>query len=308
METPDKLRLGFIGGCLTHQPGIPYARLFHRLLSKRLEDRRGIRLEAVVCDRYADEPSERLQSLLREGPLDAVLLHRSSNTFFTKTALVFVVQDPRQIRYVVHPMVLGRGSGSWLEHERSGFRRCVTLWKNGSPPGAADPPPARELPPKELADMLRAGESRPFRLNDLSWIAADRLGLVRWAIHDEARIVGEVHAVARRAGLPLLVLGPGLRIGHVWVNRFTARLDSALAAAVAPLESARYASLLTADPDRPSDVRLGVEHYMDQIHFNAAGHSLVADRLEPLLDNMLENIVDKIVESRLIASRQPSTR
>jgi|694.fasta_scaffold10377_8 hypothetical protein len=296
----NKLRLGFVGGCLAHQPGIPYARLFHRVLSRKLEDRFGVRLEAVVCDRYGDEPHARLEALLREGPLDAVLVHRSTNTFFTKTALVFVVPDRDHVRYVLHPMFPRRRRRSWLELERTGFRECLTLRKISTPPSHADLPPPVEIPADRLASLMHTGETRPFRANDLSWIAADRCGLVAWAIQDEVRIVTQTHAVAASAGLPLIVLGPGLKIGHRWVIRFAARLDTALARAVSPLEGASYVSLLgryaTASPTPP----LGVEHYMDQIHFNAAGHALVGDLIEPLLAH--------VIEAMPATSRLPSPR
>jgi hypothetical protein len=300
VATANKLRLGFVGGCLAHQPGIPYARLFHRVLSRRLEDRLGVRLEAVVCDRFGEEPQARLEAILRDGPLDAVLLHRSTNTFFTKTAMVFVVQDPDQARYVLHPMFPRRRARSWLELERNGFRECLALWKTRTPPGAADPPPLHEIPADRLTALMHAAEARPFRLNDLSWIAADRCGLVAWAIQDEVRIVEQVHAVAASAGLPLFVIGPGLQVGHRWVNRFGTRLDMALARAVSPLDGAWYASLLRSEAASCSPQPLGVEHYMDAIHFNTAGHALVADHLEPLLA--------QAIEATPAALRQPSPR
>jgi hypothetical protein len=258
------------------------------VLSRRLEDRCGLRLEAVVCDCYGDEPAARLAAILKEGPLDAVLLHRSTNTFFVKTASVFVVQDPDRVRYVLHPMFPRRRSRSWLQLEAAGFRDCITLWTKPTPPGAADPPPLREIPPGRLNAIAQTAESRRFRLNDLSWIVADRCGLVKWAIEDEVRIVKETQRVAAEHGLPLIVLGPGLKIGHRWVNRFAVRLDAALTTAIAPLAGVRYASLLQGAAGPSSAPPLDVEHYMDEIHFNAAGHALVADVLDPLLAGLLE--------------------
>lgn len=294
-----KFRLGFIGGCLTHQPGVPYPRLFHRVLARRLEDEFGVRLEVVVSDHYGDEPRLRLASLLQEGPLDAVLLHRSSNTFFIKTAFVFVVETVDAIRYVLNPMVPRIRSQPWLKFEQTGFRDCITLWKKPRPPGSTAPPVA-EVPLAELEATMTAAESGRFRLKDLSWIAGDRCGLVNWAIRDELRIVDEVHSAAAQPGLPLIVLGPGLNIGRSWVNRFAARLDAAFAAKIDQLEGGSYASLLAADPDSLSPGPLLVEHHMDRTHFNAAGHAFVADRLHPRLAPLLSQ--------RFPACQPPSLR
>lgn len=283
MPARKKLRLGFVGGCLAHQPGIPYARLFHRVLSRRMEDRFGIRIEAVVCDRHQDEPGERLRALVQEGPLDAVLLHRSTNTFFTKTAMVFVTPDGDYARYVLHPMLSWIRSRSWLQCERDRFRECVTLWKRRIPAGSDEPPTACEMAQQDLESLVRNDEARRFRLKALPWIAADYCGLVEWAIQDERRIVAEVHAVARQAEVPLFVLGPGFKLGYRWVNRFSRRLDSALDQAVASMDAAAYLSLLTGGPADRAEPRIRIDHYRDHSHYNAAGHALVADLLEPLL-------------------------
>ena len=84
----QELSLAFVGGCLTHQPGIPFPRLFHRVLSRRLQAHYGRQLKMVVAPRYLDDPHRRLESILEKGPVDAVVLHRSTMTFFRKTGLI----------------------------------------------------------------------------------------------------------------------------------------------------------------------------------------------------------------------------
>jgi hypothetical protein len=286
MSSLKKFCVGFVGGCLAHHAAVPYPRLFHRVLSRRFEEQCGVRLEVAVSDRYEEEPRVRLEALLQEGPLDAVLLHRSNHTFFMKTAMVFVVQAGDEIRYVINPMFPRIRADSWLQLEKAGFGRCTTIWKTREKPTAPAAPPA-VVPLEELRAIMTAAETGRFALKDLSWIAGDWCGLVRWAIEDELRIVEEVRSKAASAGLPLMVLGPGMKIGHFWVNRFASRLDAALAAKVRQLEGVSYASVLTTEPGGLSADPLGVEHHMDRIHFNAAGHALVANRLYPLMARLV---------------------
>lgn len=295
------LTLGFVGGCLTHQAGIPHPRLFHRLLARRLEDERGVRLRLVVEKEFADEPRLRVARLLRDEQPDVILLHRSTNTFFTKAMAVFVTAGGR---YVVNPFLFQRHQRrSWLDYERGGFRDCLPFWRSRrtATPNADDTttshavdPRARSVLHEELVRLDASATARGFRWRDLAWTVADWTGLVAWAIDDELRIVREAHARCMAAGRPLIVLGPGLRIGTPRANRHAARLDAAFenwvhkappasndqATAASP---ASYVSLMTGQRGSRSPGPLGVEHYRDVIHFNPAGHEHVAARLEPAL-------------------------
>lgn len=282
----ESFHLGFVGGCLTHQAGVPFPRLFHRVLARQFADDHGVRLTLAVNGDYTEEPGRRVARLLRDERPDAVLLHRSTNTFFPKAMAVFVGDDSR---YIVNPFLLRRRRRrSWLDEEREGFRRCLAVWRAGRAPTTTDvradgSRTEATVPPAALVLAHAAAARRRFGAGDFAWIVADWTGLTEWAITDELRIVHESSVECAAAGVPLIVLGPGLRIGMPRVDRCSRRLDRRLASCAACDGGFTYVSLLAPLPGSQEPQPVGVHHHLDVIHLNAAGHAFVAARLEPHL-------------------------
>lgn len=290
----DTLTLGFVGGCLTHQAGIPHPRLFHRLVGRRLEDERGVRLRLAISKEYAAEPGARVADLLHDERPDVVLLHRSMNVFLTKPMAVFVADGGR---YIVNPFLFRRRQArSWLDHEHAQFHHCPAIWPPRRLFAGATAPTRRpnegddapEIPQSRLASTQAAAVNRGFRLRDLAWVAGHWAGLDAWAIDDELRIVAESRAACVDAGVPLLVLGPGLRIGVAQAQQFAARIDATLDRWARSTGDVGYISLLAESPDCRSPHPVGVGHYRNHVHFNVAGHEHVAARLWPHLDRLLD--------------------
>jgi hypothetical protein len=80
------LRLGIVGGCLSHQPGIPFSGLYHQLLSRRLRDTYGVKLRPVI-DRSFDAPLDQRLVALAEQQADLVLVHVRSVVTLSSTAV-----------------------------------------------------------------------------------------------------------------------------------------------------------------------------------------------------------------------------
>jgi hypothetical protein len=79
-------RLGIVGGCLSHQPGIPFSRLYHQVLSRKLRDAYGVRLRPVI-DRTFDAPLDQRLGVLADRQTDLVLVHVRSMVAVDSTAL-----------------------------------------------------------------------------------------------------------------------------------------------------------------------------------------------------------------------------
>ncbi len=79
-------RLGIVGGCLSHQPGIPFSRLYHQVLSRRLEDAYGVKLQPVI-DRSFDAPLDQRLAALADRQAELVLVHVRSAVTVYSTAL-----------------------------------------------------------------------------------------------------------------------------------------------------------------------------------------------------------------------------
>jgi len=280
----QELSLAFVGGCLTHQPGIPFPRLFHRVLSRRLQAHYGRQLKIVVAPRYLDDPHRRLESMLEKGPVDAVVLHRSTMTFFRKTGLIVGVTEEGSFRYVLHPFFCQQGARTWAELEVTRFAECMTLWRRKT---VVATPVEGPLPAQGTAQPDVIKERRRLRISDLTWIAGKWAGLVDWAIRDEIRIVEMVRQVAVANNLPLLVLGPGRRIEKTPINQFAARLDTELARSLSRGQGVSYISLMDDQCGNGTDESFDRHHYVDSGHFNEAGHALVATRMEPHLARLL---------------------
>ncbi len=67
-------RMGIVGGCLSHQAGIPFTRLYHQVLSRKLKDAYGVTLRPVI-DRSFDAPLDERLAALADRQADLVLVH-----------------------------------------------------------------------------------------------------------------------------------------------------------------------------------------------------------------------------------------
>lgn len=79
-------RLGIVGGCLSHQPGIPFSRLYHQLLSRKLTELYGVKLRPVI-DRSFDAPLDQRLTALADRHTDLVLVHVRSAVTVVETML-----------------------------------------------------------------------------------------------------------------------------------------------------------------------------------------------------------------------------
>ena len=307
MNSP-KMLIGFAGGCITHQSGIPYPQLFHRVLMRWLDERgiHGIRF-IVARDPY-EEPNRRVESLLAKSKPDLVIMHRSAHTFFTKSMAVFYARG----RYVLNPYLVNRRQQkSWNDYEQDGFSCCLGLPAHASRQGNTpiEATPATLLSPEikaQARELRRAAKSchkipafrqkipwleeklRRLRPKELPWLLGELSGLLQWAIEDELEIVSTARSHCSIAGAKLLVVGPGLRIGYPWVNRHAQQLDNSFQAWAMKHDDASYVSLLRPLAGNRSPNMLSAQNYLDAIHFNGTGHKHLAARLEPVILQAIE--------------------
>jgi hypothetical protein len=300
--------IGFVGGCITHQPGIPYPQLFHRVLMRWFDERGLSGIRFVVSRDHCDDPSHRVETLLAKNNPGIIIIHRSAHTFFTKPMAIFYANQ----RFVVNPFLFRRSRKrrSWSDYERQGFSSCLGIRVHTpqpestrskttqipTSPTAVDPKAkAAEEPDSQNSrknqdqhyNSCPRKKHRRVSLRDLPWLAGDVSGLLNWAIEDELEIVSRAHDHCRRAGSKLLVVGPGLRIGYPWVNRQAHQLDASLQEWADKRDELNYVSLLCPLAGNRSPHKLSDSDYLDAIHFNTFGHRHLAARLEePLLQEI----------------------
>lgn len=299
----EEMLIGFVGGCITHQPDIPYPQLFHRVLMRWFDEQGMSGIRFVVARDPHQEPSLRVETLLANTKPDLIIMHRSTHTFFTKSMAVFYAED----RYVLHPFFAKRRQEkTWTDYEQERFSSCLSVSTHASRPelsqvnGMATSSLTPEIATQsemqsnnnKLSSSTPAfrhmlphleGKFRRPRRKDLPWIFGEISGLLNWAINDELKTVSKARKRCNCMGAKLIVVGPGLRIGYPWVNRHAHQLDRSFQAWAEKHKDVSYISLLRPLAGNRSPNRLSTSHYLDTIHFNISGHLHLASRLEPAL-------------------------
>jgi hypothetical protein len=266
--------LGIIGGCLTHQPGIPKSELYHQRLAKRLEQSKGIRLRVRIARDFRQEHVFRLESLLKEHRLDAVMVHVRSE-FCRKAALIVTVHTGGEFRYFLHPYLFRPWRSGWAAVENAGFAGCRLVLRRPSPVGqstASSPVGGEDH--EDHADVVpSAVRIGGLAVRDLFYVGGALAGLDAWAIRDELRMLEELHVRCQELGLPLLVLGPSRRPDNYWLDRLGVKLDARLRA------STKRMILPYADLMAVNDAQGTRMYRPDGFHFNDIGHAHVAEQL-----------------------------
>ncbi|MEB3355072.1 MAG: hypothetical protein VKM34_12715 [Cyanobacteriota bacterium] len=299
----EEMLIGFVGGCITHQPDIPYPQLFHRVLMRWFDEQGMSGIRFVVARDPHQEPSLRVETLLANYKPDLIIMHRSAHTFFTKSMAVFYAGD----RYVLHPFFAKRRQEkTWTDYEKEGFSSCFSIFTHASRPelSQANGMATSLLTPEittqsgvqsntnKSSNFTLAfrrmlphleGKFRKPRRKDLPWILGELSGLLNWALNDELNTASKARKHCNCMGAKLIVVGPGLRIGYPWVNRHAHQLDKTFQAWAEKHKDVSYISLLRPLAGNRSPNMLSTNHYLDTIHFNSSGHLHLASRLEPAL-------------------------
>lgn len=277
------INLGIVGGCLTHQPGIPRSRLYHQLLASSLASQ-GIRLKVHISRGFEEDPADRLAALVKDRELDAVLLH-VRNTFVRKAGIFATVVRKGVIRYYLHPFLLRPWKLGWSEIERRDFDGEFLLMSRASPlRGRAVDRAGEGLPERASGDGAPPSGSRKvlgLSLRGLIYRAGRMAMLDRWMQRDELRLLQEAIGFCQKRRLPLLIMGPSHRPKESYLNRLCIDMDRRLAKWIKPY-SVRYCSLMSGIPDGPTGL-----YSPDGLHLNRAGHAHVACCLEPLVKALL---------------------
>jgi hypothetical protein len=272
--------LGIIGGCLTHQRGIPKSELYHQRLVKHLEESGQARLRVRIARGFDDiEHRSRLDGLLKEHALDAVLVH-ARNYYLGKSSLIVKSVTKDEFCYLLHPFLFKPWKTGWAEVVKSNFSgQRVLLRRKNSMTNAVCPASFDEGDIAE-ASAEAAGAPDPgarrflgVSLRDCFFAGGVAAGLDSWAVRDEVQMLRDVHQRCQELGLPLVVLGPGRRPGNYWLDRTCQKLDKILRKQL-PALSVAYCSLPEVRDTRGRDFYLA-----DGWHLTAAGHDYVTSRL-----------------------------
>ena len=255
MTAMREYRLGIIGGCMSHQAGMPFSQLYHQQAAQRLKERMDVKLRIRIARGFGLDPRERLAQLLADGPLDAALFHVRS--LFVKAGLL-VRKAEAGGRFALHPAL---------------FRRqTMDRWPfdvgDDAQPAA---PGTRPVAPSRLRVAV----------GDINRWAGLLTGLDRWAMRDELAAIRRFRESCAACGVQPIVMGPASQPG-AWVKDRVSRGMNRLMKAELPALNVPFFTIEAPD-GRDAQLRLPD----DPLHLNAGGHAfvgnLLCDVLSPLI-------------------------
>jgi len=252
------VRMGIVGGCLSHQPGIPIKQLYHQQLAGMLTDR-GITLRTLLDRSFDARYSERLADLTDRG-IDLALLH-------------------------VRPMAVLENSRILVRKEQAdgnAFRINGRLWGGAF----ADPSMRSSHSPSAQRFAKRDGnlrsaqmfEQNPGCLGRVNLLLGFLLGLHKRVVAETLSAIENAADLAARNDIPLLVMGPTPYAGGTVGRWLCMQMNDALR----QRSSGRFTFV---------DVFTGwqLEYlFPDGLHVTQDGHAHVADRLHSAIEQILE--------------------
>lgn len=277
--------LGIIGGCLTHQAGVPKSELYHQRLKHRLAEAGRAQLKVRIARDFEREHVHRLESLIQENPIDAVMVHVRS-AFVGKAALIVTTADNEEFRYYLHPFLLRPWKSGWAEVQESDFAGCTCILRRKHPLRELLKSQSEKASESGATDHLgdwgdvvpAATKIAGISLRDLFYLGGAFCGLDGWAIRDELRMLEDLRMRCAELGLPLFVLGPSRRPDNFWLDRLCRKLDARLRE-VCAAQSLPYSDLMRVfDED-------GRRMYRpDGFHLTVEGHAYCANQLAGILE------------------------
>lgn len=256
---PDALVVGFLGGCLPAQQGIPRLKLFHRILARDLHEQLQIPVRFTFEDYFRYSECRRgVERLLRTGPPRALVLSLRPQPLLalSKPTIRYVTHDQKPAR-AVHPAIRRRDLAAWRSDlDRRDLRR-----------------PAQPVPAPDALQRFAA---------EWHLAAGHLLGLASWATKVVIDEVRRASTECQSRGVKLVVLGvpgsPGSPVGHHICRMADRRIWEAC-------RDARVCYLRWFATEDPRGSWLFME---DGLHLNEAGHAHVARLLLSALRDQLD--------------------
>jgi hypothetical protein len=259
VPSPGAFELAIVGGCMSHQTGIPFNSLYHRQLAREAKRLTGIRLRPHVARGFGLDFGARLDTLQERVELDGVLLHL--RVMVAKRARLIVrgrASEGRRAR--VHPALLSRG------HDGPAIDELREAENDGDDV-------------EERTEVHAANHERRWGWRggitslELNTALGAMVGLDRWAADDEVHRLAYFATECDKRRLPLFILGPTRLVGARWAARPLRGLDRRIA------EFAKRRDLPFALVDALND-RAGRPLFKrDGVHLTLEGHTFVAGQL-----------------------------
>jgi hypothetical protein len=278
-----EFRLGIIGGCLSHQRGVPATLLYHQQLAGLLKANHGLKLSLRFDHAYESSNRDRLLRLSKRVPLDGVLLNIRA-VFTRKAGLLSSYKSDGVRYYVVHPFLFRRREyGVWNRLENHRFDDAAVLTK------------IKTYPRQNTNAPLPGARIGRFYWRESNQLFGMLLGLDRWAIQDELFDLNGFHQVCQEKRLPCFVLCPTVSAGSLVMSHLCRKLNAALQVRLSGLHIPFCLPEGAAAGARPAGSDLPPLHFGDGLHLTVDGHRSIARQLYLSIAPWIQGILDKTV-------------
>lgn len=256
-----RINIGFLGGCLNRQTGIPREEHYHSLL------------KSVLQESYPD-----IDLNFRFGLYHAFneLYNRSADLIQIKKTMILIVfirpfplmilnkpivkynTENQTRRRAIHPGLLNRKQYIWPEK----FSRFI-------------------VDKTEFNDSKKAY----FSLRDINLLLGILLGLKRWSYHYIMKEILSILFLCKQKQVELVITGPPQNPESIAGNMICRSLNRKLQTEIKSLRIP-YVDIFTRFDN--SDIPIFCE---DDIHFNENGHIFLKDHLIEPVSKMIEQII-----------------
>lgn len=267
------IRVGVIGGCLSHQPGMRKSDLYTSIIRQRFWAERRISIIFSIARDFQHSFIDRLDRLISQGPIDIVLLHVRSS--FAEKASFFDVQSTESnVLYYINPNLFSRQSKSYNKCDRRPERKRFLIFRRRR---ASVSKRSASVSSLSTSSELGIFDTPPnprrilgFSLRNLMYLAGIISGISHRAIEDEVQNLMSAIERCSELKLPIVIMGPSRRfdcfgmdfICHMMDRRLMKILDRIEVPYIGLHQKSRCGSRLLFLPDGH--------------HLNADGHEEVA--------------------------------
>lgn len=276
-----EFRLGIIGGCMSHQLGVPYSALYHRQLASMLRADPQVRLRVSIAREFTLDHTSRLELLMSDSAVDGVLVHLREGPL-VKSSRLYLTALGDQTATRLNPAMFHRNHGSFRGRHRGsdentdayGKALSETDWNSISDAADSGGRAVDTVGDVAIEDAPIGGRRvAGFRLRNINYFLGTIAGIASWAIEDELLRLDDLARVCRERRVPLFVLGPiPLTYTH-WATRLAKTANVRIRRRL--IGSGVGFALI----DRSTDLAGHPLTGLDGFHRTVEGHRFIAEQL-----------------------------
>ena len=272
------IKIAVLGGCLSHQPGIPRSKLYTSIVRGKLREGRVADAQFEIAKHFEEDYLDRLELLLGQTKPDVVLVHVRS-LIVHSSSLLEAVPSETQTTYYLHPALIYRWrSKKELSEQRPFYSKFPILVRRHTTLTLTSTLGDESVTPSGTLGYVALDYKQRF-LRTFVRAIASLIGMSSWAVNNEVSQVEALIEKCKKLKVPLLVMGPSRWLNCFWCDHTCQKMNKQLKRLLG-LRGIPYIEIQDSSDQEGNEIYLA-----DRVHLNERGHLYVADKvLEGLCD------------------------